>query len=151
MEKLKELKTLLEQQVNQITDKGDITPQDLEMLDKAVDVIKDIETICAMRKAEEEEGYSQAMRGSGGYGYSGTWYDPAYQGRQGQNYYTNGGTRTDGMSYRGGNSYGRNYRRMYSRDEAKDNMLDKLEELMDEATTEKERTAIRRCMEKIEA
>ena len=44
-----------------------------------------------------------------------------------------------------------NYRRGYSRDEAKDHMLDTLEDMMEEATTEKERNAIRRCMEKIRA
>ena len=141
MDKLKDLKMLLEQQVNQITMKGDITPQDLEVLDKAVDVIKDIETICAMRKAEEEGGYSQAMAYGNddmkymrGNSYTG-WYDPAYH--DGRNYYTNGGTHTDGMSYAtrdmGGNR--RNYRKMYSREDAKDHMLD----------------TIMRCMEKIEA
>ena len=157
MDKMKDLKMLLEQQVNQITAKGDINPQDLEMLDKAVDIIKDIETICAMRKAEEQEmggysqrGYSYAM---GEDGYSGHWYDPAYHGGR-YNYYTNGGTHTDGMSYGRGPSrmmYRQDGRRGYSRDEAKDHMLDTLEEMLDEATTEKERNAIRRCMEKIEA
>lgn len=168
MDKLKDLKSMLELQVNQIVAKGDINPQDLEMLDKAVDVIKDIETICAMRKAEEQnmEGYSQGMMRNGySYamgedGYSGTWFDPAYHG--GRNYYTNGGTHTDGMSYaqrpsrmmyRQDRDMNGRYssRRGYSRDEAKDHMLDTLEEMMDEATTEKERNAIRRCMEKIEA
>lgn len=159
MDKLKELKSMLELQVNQIVAKGDINPQDLEMLDKAVDVIKDIETICAMRKADETEGYSQAgphMRRNGySYamdedGYSRGWFDPAYHG--GRNYYTNGGTHTDGMSYRrGGSNRGYSSRRGYSRDEAKDHMLDTLEDMMDEATSEKERNAIKRCMEKIES
>lgn len=168
MDNMKDLKSMLELQVNQIVAKGDINPQDLEMLDKAVDIIKDIETICAMRKAEEESGYSQrgysyaAGMGNADGGYSGHWYDPAYHG--GYNYYTNGGTHTDGMSYGKtpsrmmyrqdrdmGGRYSSGSRRGYSRDEAKDHMLDTLEDMMDEATTEKERNAIRRCMEKIEA
>lgn len=175
MDNMKDLKSMLELQVNQIVAKGDINPQDLEMLDKAVDVIKDIETICAMRKAEEneEKGYSQRSgQRQNGYsyavdmamndgGYSQGWFDPAYHGGR-YNYYTNGGTHTDGMSYgerpsrmmyrQGRDSNGRySSRRGYSRDEAKDHMLDTLEDMMDEATTEKERNAIRRCMEKIEA
>lgn len=164
MDKLKELKSMLEMQVNQITARGDINPQDLEVLDKAVDIIKDIETICAMRKAEEREdmGYSQAggSRGRSSYsyamddGYSQGWFDPAYHGGP-YNYYTNGGTHTDGMSYArsrqmmNGGRY--SSRRGYSRDEAQDHMIRMLESAMDEATTEKEREAIRRCIEKIES
>ena len=147
MDKLKELKSMLELQVNQIVAKGDINPQDLEMLDKAVDIIKDIETICAMREAGYSQGgprgYSYAM---GEDGYSRGWFDPAYH--EGRNYYTNGGTHTDGMSYARRPSR-MMYRSGYSRDEAKDHMLDTLEDMMEEATTEKERNAIRRCMDKI--
>jgi len=150
MDKLKDLKSMLELQVNQIVAKGDINPQDLEMLDKAVDIIKDIETICAMREAGYSQtnpyarnGYSYAMDEDG---YSQGWFDPVYH--EGRNYHTNGGTHTDGMSYM---QRPMNYRRGYSRDEAKDHMLDTLEDMMEEATTEKERNAIRRCMEKIRA
>ena len=155
MDDLKTLKSMLEQQVDQITAKGDINPQDLEMLDKAVDIIKDIETICAMRKAEEQEmnsGYSQrapymARYGMDDGGMSYGWYDSPRR-----NYYTNGGTYTDGMSFRQNrDSMGRySSRRGYSRDEAKDRMMNTLEDMLNEAATEKERAAIMACMEKIE-
>ena len=151
MDDMKTLKSMLEQQVDQITAKGDINPQDLEMLDKAVDIIKDIETICAMRKAKEQEmngGYSQRniyAMDNGGMSYG--WYEPPRR-----NYYTNGGTHTDGMSFRQNrDSMGRySSRRGYSRDEAKDRMMNTLEDMLSDATTERERNAIMSCMEKID-
>ena len=65
MKALEDLCEVLEGQVKKISMKGDaISPQELDNAYKAVDIIKDIETIKAMKKAEEEQergGYSQAQ------------------------------------------------------------------------------------------
>lgn len=55
MKALDDLKELLEDQIKRVTKKGDITPNELESMYKAVDIIKDISTIHAMEKAEKEE------------------------------------------------------------------------------------------------
>lgn len=63
MKELYDLKEVLTDQVKKISMKGDaISPQELDNAYKAVDIIKDITTIEAMKKAEEQErqgGYSQ--------------------------------------------------------------------------------------------
>ena len=75
MKALENLKELLEDQIKKVTKKGDITPNELDSMYKAVDIIKDISTINAMEKAEkEEEEYTkngEYSRRSGGssYGY----------------------------------------------------------------------------------
>ena len=73
MKALTDLKEILEDQVKKITKKGDITPAELTNMNMAVDIIKDIDTIEAMKKAEAEwqdgeysqRGYSRehSMRG----------------------------------------------------------------------------------------
>jgi hypothetical protein len=55
MDALKELKKNLEKQIEEINKKNDITPTELERLDKAVDIIKDIETICAMKEYGDQQ------------------------------------------------------------------------------------------------
>lgn len=65
METLKNLKKVLEKEIEGISKKNEISPTELERLDKAVDIIKDIETICAMKeygyqeKEEPMQGYSE--------------------------------------------------------------------------------------------
>lgn len=62
MKALEDLCEVLEGQVKKISMKGDaISPQELDNAYKAVDIIKDIETIKAMKEAKEEQmqgGYS---------------------------------------------------------------------------------------------
>ena len=91
MKALEDLKELLVDQIKKVTKKGDITPNELENMYKAVDIIKDISTIKAMEKAEkEEEEYSQR-------GYSRDRYsrDGSYGGSSMRGSY-------DGNSMRGG-------------------------------------------------
>lgn len=58
MKALEDMKELLEEQVKKINRKGDaITPQELDNAYKAIDIIKDIETITAMKKAEENQSH----------------------------------------------------------------------------------------------
>ncbi len=64
MKALNDLKEMLEDEIKKITKKGDITPQELDSMYKATDIIKDIETIDAMKEYGEdaemsEDKYSQ--------------------------------------------------------------------------------------------
>lgn len=66
MHVLNELVEMLEEDIKKTIKKGDITPEELGNIYKAVDIIKDVETIKAMREYDDEEtsyGYSR----TGGY------------------------------------------------------------------------------------
>lgn len=61
MKTIKDFGELLCRQIDKINKKGDITPDELQRMDKAVDIIKDISVICAMEEYgqdPEEEMYS---------------------------------------------------------------------------------------------
>lgn len=135
-----EIKDMLEKELEQIADKRELTSNSLDVMDKVVDIIKDIETICAMREAGEE-GYSS--------------YYPHYMyddGMDGQSYARGRGryAKRDSMgrysseNYSNGNSYD-NYGRMrgYSRDDSRDHMVGELERMEREATSESEKNMIR--------
>lgn len=94
MRVLEDMKEVLEEQIKKIAKKGDaISPQELDNAYKAVDIIKDIETIDAMKRAEEEGygssyGSSYDYSGAGSYNYSRRMpysyegsYDGSYDGR----------------------------------------------------------------------
>lgn len=116
MRELKELKEVLNDQVKKISKKGDaISPQELDNAYKAVDIIKDIETIHAMRKAEDQEmegGYSQdysygSMRRPYFHMYPryGGSYEGSYDGSY--NAYDDGGRSNAGRRGRDGDGDGR--------------------------------------------
>ena len=84
-----DLTEMLQDQMKKIAKKSDITPQELDNVYKAIDVLKDIETIKAMKEAGEEggeqshDGYSQegysTRRGVKGTGrYSNAGYSQHY-------------------------------------------------------------------------
>jgi len=77
MRVLDDMCEILEDELREITKKGDISPQELENVYKSVDIIKDIKTIEAM----EQGGYS---------------YDASYDGGSYRPYYSYRGG--DGMS-----------------------------------------------------
>lgn len=62
-----DLTEVLQDQMKKIAKKNDITPQELDNVYKAIDVLKDIETIKAMQEAGEENGYSQEGYSQEGY------------------------------------------------------------------------------------
>ena len=150
MDALMNLKKVLEGQIEEITKKNDISPTELERLDKAVDIIKDIETICAMKDYSYEE---EDM------GYSGRYY-PRYM-------------RDDGMRSRdmweGGSSYRRGRDSMgrytsremppysydtrsygyggYSGHASKMDLRMDLQEMLATAKTDKERMAIQNLLD----
>lgn len=124
MKALDDLKELLEDQIKRVTKKGDVTPNELECMYKAVDIIKDISTIEAMEKAEKEEeknakdGYSRGRYSRDGdmisndmgnsqrylpypmYSYAPVWNAPQQQPNNNQNGEMNGNS----QGYNAGNS-----------------------------------------------
>ncbi len=108
MRVLHEICGILEDELEDITKVGSINRQDLEVVDKSVDIIKDIETIKAMREAYPDDYRTD--------GYSNRY--PYYY--------------EDGMSMaRGGGRGGRYARdgRGYTRTSEKEMMEEKIDEL----------------------
>jgi len=146
-----EIKDMLEKELGQIANKRELTSNNLEIMDKVVDIIKDIETICAMREAGEE-GYSEMMpyymyddgssyaRGRG-----------RYAKRDSMGRYSSEGGYSGRGSYDGGSydyrgsydSYERGGRRGYGREDSKEHMVSELERMEQNATDEKQRNMIR--------
>lgn len=127
MKALYELKEKFEMELEELARKGELGAGDLELAHKLTDTIKNIDKICAL---EDDDGYSRA----------GDWEADMR------------GTYARGSSYRGRkrDSMGR-----YSRDgrysrHASPDMMDKLQTMMDNASTERERDAIRRLMNEME-
>lgn len=131
MDYMYELKEKLCDELEEIANKGDLGAGDLEIVHKLTDTIKNLDKIEML----EDGGYSQA----------GDW-------------------EIEGRAYNRGNSYarrkrdsmgrysrdGRMMRGGYSRHDAKEAMMDQMEDLMAQAGSEKEREAIRRCMNQLE-
>lgn len=117
-------KKMLEREIEEITRKGNIGMDDITLMDKLLDNLKDISIICSM----EEEGYSEGesyARGRGGYSRdTGSYANRSY------------GSYADG-SYRG--SYRGSYENGYSGHD--------LDRMMEEAKTDKERELIRQLKE----
>lgn len=120
MESLYKLEDLLCDQVDQIVAKNDITPVELERAYKVVDIIKDIETIGAMKDYDEDynsydDGMSYARnRDSMG----------RYSSRRGRSY--------DSGNYSSRRSYNNRMMPMdrgYSGDDSKEQMMQKIEEM----------------------
>ena len=134
MDYMHELKEKLCDELEEIAKKGELGAGDLEIVHKLTDTIKNLDKIGML-----EDGYSQA----GDWEIEGRAYNRgssyARRKRDSMGRYSRDG-RT--MRYRDG--------RMYSRDEAKDDMMEQMEALMEQAGSEKEREAIRRCMNQLE-
>lgn len=155
MRALTDLKEMLEDDVKKITKKGDISPEELSNVYKAIDIIKDIETIKAMR---EHGDYSQE---GGSYGSYGNSYRRPYYSYDG-NSMDDGISMGNSMAGNSMNSYARRGRDGdgdgrysergsygYSRHENKEQMIQKLEQMMQTAQNEEQRKAIRRCIEEL--
>ena len=132
MEYMYELKDKLCKELDEIARKPEMGAGDLEIIHKLTDTIKNLDKI---EMLEDDSGYSQ----------TGDW-------------------EIEGRAYNRGNSYarrkrdsmgrysrdGRMMRGGYSRHDAKESMMEQMEMLMDQAGSEKEREAIRRCMNQLE-
>lgn len=171
-----DLKDTLKQEIKTLS-KKEMSKESLDTLYKLTESLKAVQTIEAMEKSEEEHsaerGYSRYMpmgsynmsmnRGSyeGGGSNRGSYNDGSNRGSY-DGYNRGSYDSYDGGSNRG--SYGRRGRdgdgdgryaetsgRDYSRHTSKERMIQKLGMMMDEASTDKEREAIMRCMEQLES
>lgn len=117
---LHELKEMLCEELDEIAAKKEMNAGDLETLQKLTDTIKNIDKIVML---EDEGGYSQA----------GDW--------EARGKYMMGGD-----TWRDGGRHRRDGRGRYSYGDGKREICEQLEEMLDNAT-DKEREAIRRCIE----
>ncbi len=136
---LEDLRETLCEELDEIARKPEMSAGDLEAVHKLTDTIKNIDKICMM---EDNDGYSRA----GDWEMEGIAYGRgnSYANR-GKHYVRGHYSRDDGRdgySMRGG-------RRGYSRADGQGRMIDHLDQMMREAGSEKEREAIRRCMEQM--
>ncbi len=143
MKALEDLRETLCKELDEIARKPEMSAGDLEAVHKLTDTIKNIDKICML----EEGGYSGAgeweadMRGTYGHGSS-------YANR-GKHYVRGHYSRDDGSSYRGGRGrYSRDGG--YSQTGGKEEMVSQLEMMMEDASSDRERQAIRRCIEQLE-
>lgn len=122
-----ELKNMLCDELEEIISKGELSTGELDIVDKLTHSIKSLETIIAMNES--------------GYGYSCDKYYP------GNSYARN--QKRDSMG-RYSRDTGRGYRVNYSRDEGHEYMLEQLRTMLSDATSDKEREAIHKCIAQIE-
>ena len=102
---------ILEDELEDIVKSGEMTPKDLEIVDKAVDVVKDIKSIEAMENASWDNGNGYSRND----GYSNRmYYDDGYSMARGG---------------RGGRSSREMMNRGYSRHDEKEMLEDKIDEL----------------------
>lgn len=178
MRALSELKEMLEDDVKKITKKGDISPDELNNVYKAIDIIKDIETIKAMREHGDysQEGgsygsynsYNQAENSNRRpyYSYDGNSMDGgnsmgnsmagnsmnSYDGSYDSSYARRGRDGDGDGRYserRGRDAMGRYTSRDYSRHTDREMMIQKLEQMMQNAQTEEQKKAIMRCIDEM--
>lgn len=148
MKALHELKEKLHEELEEMAEKSDdMTFVDLEQLHKLTDTIKNIDKIMML---EEEGGYSERIDRDMIYGRGGSYNRGGNRGNMGGGY-----SRDDGYSGGDGMDGGTSYRRKrdnrgrYSRDDGRDHLVNQLEDMMEGAGSDRDREAIRRCMEQL--
>lgn len=138
------IKDMLCDELDEIAKKNELTSSNLEVIDRAIDIIKDIHTIYAMESEYPEDGYSR----DGGYsnGYYGRYPYYMYDGEDMGNSFARGrgsNAKRDSMGRYSRDGYSQEYSRNdgYSRDTASE-----LQRLMENAKNEKEREALRQAI-----
>lgn len=126
MRVLDDMCDVLEDELKQIAKKDDMTPQDLDTAYKAVDIIKDITTIKAMKEAEGNsyDNYSRRPYDYGSY----DDYSNGYNSRRSYDSYGRYGRDGDGDGRYSEERGGRNSRG-YSGHEDREQLMQKIEEL----------------------
>jgi hypothetical protein len=147
MHKLRETMT---KELEAIERKGQLSMSDLDKVHKLTDTIKNIDKI---EMLESDGGYSEESNWMADGRMYGTSYargrgDNAKRDRMGRYSRDGGYSETDMMYARDGRSGNRGGYGGYSRDSG--DMRERLEEMMEEATTPKQREAIKRCMHEID-
>lgn len=143
------IKKMLCKEIEQIGEKPDLSPGDLDALYKMTDVVKNLDKIAMLEEYEEgqsDEGYGQY---GGDYGQGGGYGRTGY-GQRGGRY-----SRDDEMNYERGNSYarrGQHYvRGHYSRADAQDQVKIQLREMLNDGNLpQRYRDAARKAMEEME-
>lgn len=139
MEGLHKIKEMSRKELEQYGRKGELSAGSLDAIHKLTDIIKNIDKIEMLEEYGESD---ESYEGGGSYRRRGTHYVRGHYSR-------NGGSYNDG-SY-GGESYDRGpSERRYSRDGGREKMMHELREMMEEAETEKEREAIRKCIDQLD-
>ena len=128
MDSYYDLKKMLCKELDEVSQKKNLSAGDLEVVDKLTHSIKSLLYIMDMEDGEHG-GYSSARRRDGMGRYTdGMYYDD----------YSDGGYSNRGYSGR-----------RYSRDEGKTHMIHEFEKLMDNATTQEERDVIQSAISKL--
>lgn len=144
-EKMYKLRDRLEEELDKIFDRGNMTAETLTLIDKITHSIKSIDTICAMQEYGEDD-YSQEDGYSGRNSYARGRGRNAKRDSMGR-YARDNGSMGNGGS---GNSYGRRYYRdgrSYDRGySGADDMMDMFNEMMNNASDSKEREVIQKMM-----
>lgn len=157
MKVLFDIQDMLEDELKKISKKEDITAMDLENIYKMVDIVKDITTVDAMHKAEQE-GYSRDYARDMSRGYSDDYanaYDSyrSYDGRRGRDGDGDGRYSEEGSYRRGRDAMGRYTSRDSSYNysgHGKEDMIDNLKEMMHNARSEEERESYRKTIEQLQ-
>ena len=134
MKVLYEIQDILEDELKKICKKEEISSTDLENIYKMVDIVKDVTTVDAMHKAEQE-GYSRDYARDYSRGYSDDYanaYGSYRRGRDAMGRFTSRDSSYDG----------------YSR-HSKDEMIEHLTEMMRNARSEDERESYRKAIEQM--
>lgn len=159
MRVLYDIQDMLEDELKKISKKDEITTSDLDNIYKMVDIVKDVTTVDAMHKAEQE-GYSRDYARDYSRGYSEDYanaygsYRTSYDGRRGMDGDSDGRYSEDGSYRRGRDSMGRYTSRGTSYDEgysrhSKDEMIEHLQEMMRNARNDEEKESYRRAIEQM--
>ena len=141
MKVFNQIKDMLCDELEEIAKKKELTTSSLEVIDKAVDIIKDLSTIAAMEQEYPSEGYSRDGGYSQGFG-RGYWDRMPY-------YMNDDGMSHDGNSYARGRGSNANRDSMgrYSNDGYSGDTREELQRLMSAAKNEREREVIRHALE----
>lgn len=159
MRVLYDIQDMLEDELKKISKKDEITTSDLDNIYKMVDIVKDVTTVDAMHKAEQE-GYSRDYARDYSRGYSEDYanaygsYRTSYDGRRGRDGDGDGRYSEDSSYRRGRDSMGRYTNRGTSYDDgysrhSKDEMIEHLQEMMRNARSEDERESYRKTIEQM--
>lgn len=141
MEGLHELREMLCAELEEYSRKGELSAGSLDVIHKLTDTVKNIDKILMLEEYGESDESRESYGGESYAGRRGTHYVRGHYSR-------NGGSYEGGDSYRGGTS--RNRGRYNTRDDGTEHMRREMQKMMDTATTDRERDAIRRCMDMLD-
>ena len=157
MRVLYDIQDMLEDELKKISKKEDITTSDLDNIYKMVDIVKDVTTVDAMKKAEQE-GYSRDYARDYSRGYSEDYanaygsYRNSYDGRRGRDGDSDGRYSEDSSYRRGRDAMGRYTSRDGSygySEHSKEDMIEQMKEAMRNAHNDEERESYRRAIEQM--